>query len=688
MQARVALSTWFVMNRCALRHLVACFLLLIVSFSLSLSKENDLAHKDWPGYSILGNGRLCVVYSDDDRIPRGIIREGIRHLYYLSFEADYINKTSFDILDASGGLLEKDSSRKTSVDMANLCTARSKTYLNSVTYPPDRVKSQNVDNSEIDVVVECRVVVHPNDAVVLKYEVTGADEGSEYVFRTGLNNRIVTDTVTELMRAEARGSDALFEWSNGTTIMVGSLSGSGGVSIEGNMLGIGGPLRNEPVQIVIAIGESEAEAMKKLSDIRTEESPQITAYAHWVSWIRSGVVPDFGDDELYEAYSRNLYAAKASCIKGQIPADVTGQFVTNGMPQLYPRDALMTARVFILTGHLEEARDVLEFWAHPRIPRKSPGEWYARYDAHGNAVDAGSGARYDEPEWDSNGYFIILANQYFEATGEWPVHPKRIIELADFLVEHIDENGLLYEGGIIEWTGYLPATNMVASAALRVFANMILDPKLLARPDWPHRCQSYHNASIRIATALRRNQIGSSRLRQSTEPSGPSLQVYDDERETYTDVRFAGAKGADNLSLADKTGEKLYLWDTSANFGVIWGYPDHEQMERTNEFYAENCVKLGGGMQYFDSPDPGLAGYGHDVFFFTTAAAAQYHALYGDRNRSKMHIDWMLENANSYGLMPERIYLDQSGCSSASPLSWCCAEFVAALLEYNNSTIE
>ncbi len=101
-----------------------------------------------------------------------------------------------------------------------------------------------------------------------------------------------------------------------------------------------------------------------------------------------------------------------------------------------------------------------------------------------------------------------------------------------------------------------------------------------------------------------------------------------------------------------------------------------------NAYFAEHCVKLGGGMQYFDAPDPGLAGYGHDAFFFTTAAAAQYQARFGDRVQARLHIDWMLENANAYGLMPERIYLDGSGCSKASPLSWCCAEFVAALLEY------
>jgi hypothetical protein len=49
-----------------------------------------------------------------------------------------------------------------------------------------------------------------------------------------------------------------------------------------------------------------------------------------------------------EAYKRNLYCVKAANLNGQIPADITGQFVTNNMPQLYPRDAMMCARVLLL----------------------------------------------------------------------------------------------------------------------------------------------------------------------------------------------------------------------------------------------------------------------------------------------------------------------------------------------------
>ena len=51
----------------------------------------------------------------------------------------------------------------------------------------------------------------------------------------------------------------------------------------------------------------------------------------------------------------------------------------------------MCARVLLESGHLEEARQIIAFWMSPKIPRKSRGELYARYDAHGQAVDSVAG---------------------------------------------------------------------------------------------------------------------------------------------------------------------------------------------------------------------------------------------------------------------------------------------------------
>jgi len=71
------------------------------------------------------------------------------------------------------------------------------------------------------------------------------------------------------------------------------------------------------------------------------------------------------------------------------------------------------------------------------------------------------------------------------------------------------------------------------------------------------------------------------------------------------------------------------------------------------------------------------------LFLFS---CSQYLAMNKNKIESKEHIDWMIGNSNIYGLMPERIFLNNQDCSDASPLSWCCAEFSTALLELYNSS--
>jgi GH15 family glucan-1,4-alpha-glucosidase len=594
--------------------------------------------KRCPGFAILGNGSVCAVYSDHPGpFPKSTLR-GIQHFYYRDFTTDYIASTSFQILDETMSLWGPKRPSADSVVMENFYTALTMSPL------PERGQ------------LETRALAHPSDAIILSFTARDKPRHRSYRFHARLLRRIVTDTTILLEHSAITTGGASLSWSNKTAVAIGLHSGEGWATVNDMGLVIQGPMKSDSISMIIAAGSSQEEALEKLAAIRTEEDPAASAAAHWNTWCQEGSVPQFEDRSLLEAYRRNLYAARAANLNGQIPADITGQFRTHNMPQLYPRDALMCARVFLLTGHPEEARQVLQFWADPKIPMKSPGEWYARYDAHGQAVDAGSGARYDEPEWDSNGYFIQLADAYHAQTGEWPVDPSFLYQLANFLVEHIDETGLLYEGGIVEWTGYLPATNMIASAALKTASRIAHD---LGDAQEGHR---YQQAAERISASLG--------------------LMFDEERSSYADVRYAGSKGADHRSLTEVSGDKLYLWDTSANFGILWGYSDHREIRQSNEFYAQHCMRNGGGLQYFDSPDPGLSSYGHDLFFFTTAAAAQYHARFGDPARAKSHIDWLMKNTNVYGLAPERIYLNGSGCSQASPLSWCCAEFAAALLEW------
>ncbi len=619
--------------------LVTC---LAGAFTLAQAQSVNANHH-WKGYSILGSGHLTAVYSDDARIVALTHEKGIQHFYFSDYTADYVTSTSFELLGQDGRTVA--SSGDDAVGMKNFFTTQTTTSLS---------------NGSVKTVL---CFVHQDDAAVLSLGASRAGANSHYKFEAVLRKDIQTDQHITLTSLQEKNNMALAIWSNGTVLAIVPKAPLGRIKVTPSSVVVTGSLDNQAhAEVLLIPATSAEEATAKVRAFRQKADIEAEAAAHWNAWMNAGVLPTFKPSdpmaaEYLEAYKRNIYCVKAATLDGQIPADITGQFVTNNMPQLYPRDAMMCARVLLMTGHLEEARQVIEFWANPKVPMKTVGEWYARYDANAKPVDGGSGARFDEPEWDANGYYIYLLTEYHRLKGVWLADPKFIYELADFLVAHLSANGLLQEGGIVEWTGYLPATNMICSAALENAARIAHDFGNEAK------VAAYAAAAKRISAAL--------------------PEMFDTTRQTYTDLRSASKKGEHGESIAGQPGEKSYLWDTTANVGLLWGYPNHHAVQLSNAFYDRNTVKLGGGMQYFDTPDAGLAEYGHDVFFFTTAAAAQYQALYGTRSAAKGFVDWMLRNANSYGLMPERIHLDGKDCSPASPLSWCCAEFAASVLLFS-----
>src|SRR5581483_4979121 len=104
--------------------------------------------RPWKGYSILGDGNVTVVYSDDARITNLTHARGIQHLYFKDYTADYVASTAFELGDETGA---------PQVGMKNFFTAQ--------TIAPLGGGSSK------------RVVcyVHPSDAVVLSLGLSGTN---------------------------------------------------------------------------------------------------------------------------------------------------------------------------------------------------------------------------------------------------------------------------------------------------------------------------------------------------------------------------------------------------------------------------------------------------------------------------------------------------------------------------------
>ncbi len=580
----------------------------------------------FPGYAVLGNGSISAVYSDDDGSGDP---PGISHLYRGDFGTD--------LLELGQTLVGQDGARisQRSVGMDPFFAAYSEVPL------PDGG------------LVAWRAFVAEPDAVQLRGVLAAGDQASSATLAPLVQLRESPHIDGGVSIAELgldKGRNALWaELSDGTALALGCdpppvrwqtgwihadpvAGGLTGAIEQGRQLVLQLDLQatekeQVPFTWTVAAADNREQALTLLDQVLAAADPLADAETHWADWAPERLC----SGERCAVAAANLYAARASSLAGQVPADLTGQFVTSERPQLYPRDALMTARAFHLAGHDEQAWEILRYWLSEDRELAQAGEWYARYDALGRAVDAGSGAAYDVPEWDSNGYLAVLA-EYLGSDSLSASERQQLLDGLDFLADQQDEDGLWTEGGIIEWEGRLPATAMSNWAGLDAGARIA--------ESWG---ESARAADYRAAAGMLRGGL-------------LQLLIWD------------------GVYLADERDDGL-AYDTSLLFGPVWGFPADPVLDATYDWIMEEARAHGGGVRYFDGLD-----YGQDLFFFTTSATAQYAAALGEHWTSSELLDWMLAFSNRYGLAPERVYQDGSGAAEASPLSWCAAELAMGIL--------
>jgi hypothetical protein len=126
-------------------------------------------NRPWKGYSILGNGHITAVYSDDSRITSLTGRKGIQHLYFRDYTVDYVASTSFGLVGSNGRTMRGSSAGASEIGMKNFFTAQTTTSL------PDGSSTRTL------------CFVHPEDAVILSYGVKGAKAPS---YRFAIDLRI------------------------------------------------------------------------------------------------------------------------------------------------------------------------------------------------------------------------------------------------------------------------------------------------------------------------------------------------------------------------------------------------------------------------------------------------------------------------------------------------------------------
>lgn len=632
-------------------------------FVLFFASAPILLGDSWKGYAILGDGKICGAYSDDARITSATKRYGLHSLYFQDFTVSYVSTTRYTLLDRAGTEIPNrplDGSvvigKNGLVQLTVKPAAVQPDAIGSLNFFTSFTRSLLADGTVKKLVVFC----HPEDAIIFELsEEHLSRTAAMRQFQIVLNTEPQAAQTVSFQRAYTKGNVLFARWSNGTMLGIAVLSSASAATpvASGRLtVTIRDRLRLQAPALRVAIiaGLSEIDIEQKHISLRKKSDVAKDAERYWNSWLDEGRVPFDVPEPYLEMFKRNLYAVKAATLNGQVPADLSGQYVASGMPQLYSRDAMMVARVFLHTRHYTEAHNIIRFWSSPNVPMKNGCEWYAKYDAFLRPTSEGAGVKADEPQWDLNCYFIKLVDDYrlLRKEREYLVSKEFLYRLADFIVSNLDDSGLLYEAGRTEWRGYLPLTNMVSALALRTVAEVADE---FADHD---RAQHYRNAALRISTALPR--------------------LIDSTRQIYTNLRLFGPKLQSISSVP-----YLRFWDTFVNLGAVWGYPNHSALVKTNEFFLQSARGEKGGLRYLEKlPVLGDIGYSpeySDVFFAATAVGAQYQVLNQNLEQAQTMLHWLWNNRNSYGLMPERMSVAGTDIGEASPHLWSSAETVAAV---------
>lgn len=610
----------------------------------------------YPGIAMLGGERITALYGVDDGIVdwQGV---GIQHLFYDSYEHDLVH-SAVTFLRHGHGAVELGNRRidgkrhpehqhpaATDTRAGYLLRTRFTSQENTSIYWVEEVfatddnriifetevfnESQNPVKLELGGYIILR---NPGGGRIEKLAHEAVWQGSQTAIRISLEKAARVDfgvesptgfvyrTMQKLCLGHGEMLDDL-ETKNLIGVII-----SRDVEIPGKSSCV--------IRWGLTCGTSPDEVRASSRTSWSEEKEKARNY--WQSWLALATDTLTLPDKVRQHYEANLIAIKASLLNGFIPADVTGHYFAQGKPSYYARDAMMTARAFILSGHYPEARAIINYLLE-RPTRQGSGEFYQRYDAQGQPSEGANNNVFHQ--FDSQGYFLRNILTYYQRTGEWLASLQQLEPYVQILGQFQAATGLIGpEGGINEGVfgpAYIVSTNMIIHGGLQAAAEIA-------------ELQGSHILSERWKVWAEAVQRG---IR--------SAWIEEDGRFGYGYVTYAA--------------ELVRKYDAPQYFGCLYGYPLDEYMIRNNRFLLNNAAFFGDGIGYTEQE------YHHGPWLFNTAACAQFQALREDVAEYRAKINWMIDHSNGYGLMPEAVDALDENRAFINPLVWACAEFVSSI---------
>jgi hypothetical protein len=254
--------------------------------------------KKYPGSAVIGNGEVCVVYSDDNRVfdSAAPVPGGIRRYYHDDFSLNYIHGSMIEFLTDTGAV-----------------TMVQDTFGLDPFFSPYRVGHSEFFD------MESRIFMTEEGITVQRIEIKPRRDLDTFIRWTlnvpaevGLEGETVVNGYDVL-------DDGLYiRYGNGLILSIGTY-GERSQFVYDRESGIASataPLRltaerDTTITFFITSGYSDTEVITRLFAVDDGDLFE-TASGQWTAWLDRDSRPAFPDDHYRDAYHRNLYALHAS----------------------------------------------------------------------------------------------------------------------------------------------------------------------------------------------------------------------------------------------------------------------------------------------------------------------------------------------------------------------------------------
>ena len=600
--------------------------------------------KLYSGIGIIGNERLSGIYGMNEGIidAKGT---GIQHLFLDTFDIDLIHSacTLVKIGDTIYYGNRKETKHGHQIHQKPIHSNMDLGFMMTDTFSDGIIKQTNKTFSynENKIVLDfdlTNITDYELDIEIYTYLIIRNDRKVEAKI---INNNVITKIGSHVIGIKAEQNEAVylveesptgFLYRTSNAVLYNVLK-SEDLAVK-NMIGvlIGQKrkiFKQEKVNFKwgMTFGNDEEDINAELNRFNLKDSYN-EALKYWNNYLNRG--NKIVNKEYEHITKANQIAIKAAMINGFVPADLTGHYFSEGLPSYYARDSMMIARAFLLSGHLKEAKEVMNYLLNRA--RKETGEFYQRYNGRGEPSEGANNSVFQQ--LDSIGYFMKNVRDYYKLTGEMLVSQEEIKSLLDVLINCEKKNGMVGpEGGVNEGV-YGPA--FITSSNMFIYGGIKSSIELI-------ESNEYKDRLIRLNQEIL-NGIESTYLK--------------DEGYMYGYVTYHH--------------DLIKKYDTPVYFGVLYGFENTENMKKTHKFLVKNASYFNHGIGYSEQE------YHHGPWLFNTCACAEYAFVNKDTKTYNDKLKWVVEHSNSYGLMPEAISADDETLPFINPLIWACAEFVSA----------